>query len=204
MSRKVTFEMVNNECKKSNFDLILIGASTGGPEALVSILSDLPASFKCPIIIIQHMPANMLSYFIKQLNRDAKLEFFKARNGEYLEAGKVLVAPGNLNLEVCSTGGRLSVNHKECILSKEFCPSVDALFKSAANLVNLKVLGLVLTGIGSDGTLGVKALKKEGAEIWVQEEKNCTAFGMPKAAIETGVVDRILSLNDMRVELGRI
>jgi len=197
----MTLGMVSDECKKNKFDLILIGASTGGVDALISILSSLPASFKCPIIIVQHMPESTLPYFIKQLNRDCKLEFSRASNGESLEAGKVLVAPGNQSLEVSSSGSRLSVHHKECLLSKEFCPSVDTLFKSAANLVNFKTLGLVLTGIGNDGALGVKELKKMGAEIWAQEEKDCAAFGMPKAAIGTGDVDRVLPLNDMRLEL---
>jgi len=200
----MTFKMVNDEYKKSNFELILIGASTGGPEALTSILSGLAASFKCPIIIIQHMPENFISNFVKQLNRDCSLEFFRANKDDTLKAGRVLVAPGNQSIEVLSLDGRLVVSYKECSSGKGFCPSVDTLFQSVSRLVNLKVLGLVLTGIGNDGALGVKELKRKGAEIWAQEEKNCAAFGMPKAAIETGVVDRILSLGDMRFELGRI
>jgi len=196
--------MVNNEYQKSNFDLILIGASTGGSEALTAILSSLPASFKCPIIIIQHMPENFMSNFVKQLNRDCSLEFFRANNGDALKSGRVLVAPGNQSLEVVSLGGALAVSYKDCSSDKGFCPSVDTLFQSVSRLMNLKVLGLVLTGIGNDGMLGVKELKKKGAEIWAQEEENCAAFGMPKAAIETGIVDRILSLDDMRFELGRI
>jgi len=200
----MTFEVVNNECKKSNFDLILIGASTGGPEALISILSGLSASFKCPIIIIQHMPENFISNFVKQLNRGCPLEFFRANNGDTLKPGRALVSPGNQSLEIISLNGRLVVSYKKCSSGKGFCPSVDTLFESVSRLVNLKVLGLVLTGIGNDGMLGVKELKKKGAEIWAQEEENCAAFGMPKAAIETGIVDRILSLDDMRCELERI
>jgi len=200
----MTAEMVRNGYQSNQFDLILIGASTGGPEALTSILSSLSESFKCPIVIIQHMPENFIPSFVKQLNRDCNLECFKAVNGHMLEAGKVLVAPGNQSLEIVSKNKGFAVSYKSCSLNTEFCPSVDTLFQSVDRAMGLKVLGMVLTGIGSDGALGAKNLKESGAEIWVQEEKECVAFGMPKAVIETGIVDRILSLDDMRSGLERL
>lgn len=187
---------------QNNFELVLIGASTGGPQALTSILSGLSTNFKCPIVVAQHMPESFLSNFIKQLNRDCVLSVSKANDGDELKAGQVLIAPGDQSLEVVSKRGKLILSYKQCDSQKGFCPSVDTLFESIEKISRTKVLGLILTGIGNDGALGVESLKKNGATIWAQEEKDCAAFGMPKAAVETGIVDRVLSLDDMRFELG--
>jgi two-component system chemotaxis response regulator CheB len=192
--------MVTKQLKK----LILIGASTGGPQALAQILSELPTDFVHPIIITQHMPTQFIEGFVRQLSRNCVLKVKKALDGEIIESGTIFVSEGDQNLKIKRVDGELNVSYTGCSLDDGFCPSVNSLFNSAKELKNIDVVAVILTGIGNDGAISLTQLKNNGAEIWAQEEENCIAFGMPKAAIKTGQVDRVLSVSDIGRELGSL
>tara|TARA_R110002096_G_scaffold268308_16_gene462107 strand:- start:2727 stop:3308 length:582 start_codon:yes stop_codon:yes gene_type:complete len=182
-------------------DLILIGASTGGPQALLCILSGLPEDYPCPIVITQHMPDSFISNFVKQLDNVCALQVKKADKGELLTAGVVYVSAGDKCLQICLNDNQMITAYEKPINTNDVCPSVNALFNSAASLVDVKILAIILTGIGDDGTAGAIELKKQGAHVWVQEEKSCAVFGMPKSALLSGVVDQKLSLDEMCLKL---
>ncbi|MBQ0724549.1 MAG: chemotaxis protein CheB [Cycloclasticus sp.] len=182
-------------------DLIMIGASTGGPQALQRILSDLPEDYPCPIVITQHMPDNFISNFVKQLDNVCALQVKKADKGELVTAGVVYVSSGDKCLQICLNNKQMMTSYASPINTTDICPSVNALFISGAALSGVNILAIILTGIGDDGTIGAIELKKQGAHIWVQEEEGCAVFGMPKSALLAGVVDEKLSLDEMCLNL---
>ena len=182
-------------------DLILIGASTGGPQALLRILSDLPENYSCPIVITQHMPDNFISNFVKQLNTVCSLQVKKADKGELVTAGVVYVSAGDKCLQICLNNHQMITSYASPVGTRDICPSVNTLFESGASLLGVNILAIVLTGIGDDGTTGAIELKKQGAHIWIQEEEGCAVFGMPKSVLSAGVVDKKLSLDEMCLKL---
>lgn len=182
--------------------ILVIGASTGGPLALTDVLTLLPANFPIPILLVQHMPENFTKAFAERLNKQCKIEVREAVDGDLLKPGLALLAPGGkqLMLDKRNTGS-VRVFHDDDRVN--YKPSLDITFGSAANTYGDKVLGVVLTGMGSDGCNGARLLKEAGSSIWSQDEQSCVIYGMPAAVAKAGLTDRVLSLKDIGVRLAQ-
>lgn len=180
------------------YEIVLIGASTGGPVALQTIIRELPWDFPLPIVIIQHMPRGFTKPFAERLNSIGNLKVKEAANGDTIFPGNVYIAPGGKQLvfkHFIDDSVKLEVKESDNTLY--YHPCVDLSLESANKIFKNKVLALILTGMGTDGKEGVKALKSSGAVIWVQDEKSSVVFGMPAAVLTAGLADRILHLADI-------
>jgi len=176
--------------------LIAIGASTGGTEAIYSILRCLPPSVP-GIVIVQHIPPGFSRMFAERLNNSTQLKVREAQSGEYIENGCVFVAPGDAHLRVKKVGARFKteVFHGEKVSGH--CPSADVLFESVAKECGKNAVGIILTGMGYDGAKGLLAMRRSGARTIGQDEKSCVVYGMPKVAFNIGAVEKQVSLTDI-------
>lgn len=173
--------------------LVVIGASTGGPMALQEVLTQIPAGFRLPILLVQHMPGTFTKAFAERLDRICQISVKEATDGDILQPGHAYLAPGGRQMVLDSrTSTRLRVIDGEERLN--YKPSLDVTFGSAARELGGKVLGIVLTGMGSDGREGARLLKSAGATIWAQDEASCVIYGMPMAVAKAGLVDEVLEL----------
>ena len=173
--------------------VIAIGASAGGTQAIAEILSRLPSRMP-GIAIVQHMPPRFTASFAERLNNQCRLEVREAKNGDQLKSGTVLIAPGGRHMELMRAGGGYAVRVYEDEPVNRHCPSVDVLFDSTARIAGGNALGIILTGMGSDGARGLRAMKTAGAYTIAQDEKSSVVFGMPEQAIRQGAVCEIASL----------
>jgi len=179
-------------------ELLLIGVSTGGPAALAQLLPSLPANLSVPVIIVQHMPAMFTKALAVSLGIKCRLKVCEASNGDMIEAGTIYIAPGGKQMKF----GTSATGQKKLIITEDppenNCrPSVDYLFRSAASNFPGKSCAVILTGMGSDGTLGLRLLKRHGCFVIAQDEPSCVVYGMPRSAVEAGVADVILPLNEI-------
>jgi two-component system chemotaxis response regulator CheB len=184
-------------------ELVVIGTSTGGPVALQAVLGQLPADFLQPLVLIQHMPATFTPAFAQRLNQNCAISVREASDGDPLEPGTALLAPGGRQLEVDQHNGKPMVRVRDSAPEEHYKPSVDVAFNSAARVFSRHVLGIVLTGMGADGREGARALKAAGSAIWAQDEPTCVVYGMPMAVVEAGVADRVLPLTEIGAGLAR-
>lgn len=176
--------------------IIAIGASTGGTEAIYNILKRLPKTVP-GIVIVQHIPAGFSKMFAERLDRATQLYVKEAESSDYVEQGKVLIAPGDRHMKIVKVGDRYKV---QCFTGDKVnghCPSVDILFESVAMEAGKNALGIILTGMGYDGAKGMLSMKRKGAKTLGQDEKSCVVYGMPKSAYEIGAVEKQASLEDM-------
>ncbi len=185
------------------YSLLVIAASTGGPVAIQKIVSGISDQLPIPVLLIQHMPGNFTASFAERLNRDAKIEVREARHGDSLKPGLALLAPGGYQLEIQAGRSGNTVCIRDSQINEHYHPCVDIAFASIAHHVAGQVLAIVLTGMGSDGKNGARALKKKGASIWAQTEESCTVYGMPKAIIDANLADRALGLDEIAREIAR-
>lgn len=176
--------------------LVAIGASTGGTVAIEKVLTRLPRRSP-PIVIAQHMPPLFTRSYAERLNRLSEVEVREAAEGDLLHEGLALVAPGGKHLIVRGAAGRYRVNVKDGPHVSGHRPSVDVLFRSVAIAAGDQALGILLTGMGSDGARGLRELHDAGARTIAQDEASCVVFGMPKVAIELGAVDEVMPLEPM-------
>lgn len=183
--------------------LIAIGTSTGGPAALQNILSELPADFPIPIVVVQHMPAAFTGPFAQRLDTLCRINVKEAKQGDLVSAGTVLIAPGGKQMELDKSAAGLRVKVRDSITREQYKPSVDITFTSAADEVGSGVLAIVLTGMGNDGKLGATELKKRGSLVWAQDEASCVVYGMPLAVVASGLADQVLALSEIGVTLAR-
>jgi two-component system chemotaxis response regulator CheB len=174
--------------------VVAIAASTGGPGALYQVLHDLPADFPVPILIVQHIARGFGQGMVDWLRGATPLRVTTAQPGDVLQAGRVLVSPDDHHLEV-SRDRRVVLRPKRS--EKELCPSADILFEAVAHAFGPGTLGVILTGMGRDGVEGLRVLKAAGGRVLAQDERSCVVFGMPKEAIEAGVADKVVSLEQM-------
>lgn len=182
--------------------LLVIGASTGGPVALAEVLISLPANFPLPIVLVQHMPENFTKAFAERLNKQCNIRVREAVDGDQLQPGLALLAPGGKQLMLDKrNGGSVRVLPDDERVN--YKPSLDITFGSAANIYADKVLGVVLTGMGSDGCNGARLLKESGSALWSQDEASCVIYGMPMAVARAGLTDKVLSLKDIGPRLVR-
>ncbi len=192
------------EAHSGKFKIIVIGASTGGPVAVQSILCALPRDFPVPILVVQHMPASFTGSFARRLDTLSELRIKEAEDGDVLEAGKVYVAPGGRQLVLEDKAGRPLVKIRDSNENEQYKPSVDITYKSVSEIYGRDALAIILTGMGSDGRDGAALLKKSGSAVWAQDEHSCIVFGMPHAVIDAGLADRVLPITEIahRLALG--
>ena len=180
----------------SSEKLIIIGASTGGTEAIKSFLMQMPSD--CPgILITQHMPAGFTQSFANRLNTLCKISVQEAKGGERVLPGHAYIAPGHSHLLLVRSGANYVTQLDDGPPVSRHRPSVDVLFSSAASSAGKNAIGVILTGMGKDGAEGMLKMKKAGAYNYAQDEASCVVFGMPKEAIAAGGVDEVSSLYDM-------
>jgi two-component system chemotaxis response regulator CheB len=180
--------------------IIAIGASTGGTEALKKVLVKMPPNSP-GIIIVQHMPANFTKAFAGRLNDLCQISVKEAEDNDSVIPGTALLAPGNFHMILRRSGARYYVEIKTGPMVHHQRPAVDVLFKSTAQYAGANAIGVILTGMGSDGAEGLLEMKKRGAGTIAQDEKSCIVFGMPKEAIKLGAADKVVSLEMIPSEI---
>ena len=180
--------------KRKAYKLVAIGTSTGGPVALQRVLTQLPANFPAPIVLVQHMPAAFTKAFAERLDKLCRISVKEAEDGDILRPGLALLAPGGKQMMIDGRGavrilpGDERLNYKPC---------VDITFGSAAKSYGDKVLAVVLTGMGADGREGARLLKQGGSNVWAQDEASCVIYGMPMAIVKANLADAVYSLDDI-------
>jgi two-component system chemotaxis response regulator CheB len=190
--------------RKGNYKLVAIGASTGGPVAIQTLLSDLPADFPLPLLLIVHMPASFTPAYAERLNEQCSLKVKEASDGDVLVNSQAYLAPGGKQMVLEQRGGQTVIRIKESRSGQTYKPSVDVSFGSAARLYPKNVLAIVLTGMGADGKQGARSLKEGGATIWSQDEASCVVYGMPQAVEKEGISDRVLPISEIGPSLGKV
>ncbi|MDR1314559.1 MAG: chemotaxis response regulator protein-glutamate methylesterase [Deltaproteobacteria bacterium] len=176
--------------------VVAIGSSTGGTEALKEILTRLPPDTP-GIVVAQHMPPNFTKSFADRMNDICRINVREGAQNDSVLPGTCLIAPGNFHMLLRRSGARYYVEVKTGPMVHHQRPAVDPLFKSVAKYAGANAVGVVLTGMGSDGADGIKIMKEAGAKTLAQDEASCVVFGMPKEAIKTGCVDKVVSLRNM-------
>jgi len=184
--------------------VVVIGVSTGGPTALGAILPELPAGFPLPVLVVQHMPPMFTRLLAERLNASCPLRVEEASQGESVDAGKILIAPGDFHMKVAASGGGVRVCLDQSAPQNSCRPAVDALFASIGEVYGGAVITVVLTGMGQDGLRGVQILKARGAGILAQDEASSIVWGMPGAVVNAGLADRVLPLDQIVPEILRI
>ncbi len=182
---------------RGQFQVVAIASSTGGPVALAQVLTVLPANFPYPVVVVQHMPGTFTPAFAKRLDQQCAVRVREAGDGDALEAGTVLLAPGGRQLTFRQAGGKVQATVTDGDAGLHYKPCADVTFDSLASVYGGKTLALVLTGMGADGREGVRTLKQQGATVWSQDEASSVIYGMPMAVAEAGLTDQVLSLRDI-------
>lgn len=177
--------------------LLVIGTSTGGPQALTRLLSALPAALPCPVAVALHIPAGYTEALARRLDEACALHVFEAGEGSILAPGSVAIARGGSNLRITNDGRILTTHLSEKTAASPYCPSVDMLFESAAEAQGAGVLGVVLTGMGNDGVEGARAIQRAGGRTLTEAEDSCVVYGMPRAVVEAGLSVGEAPLDDM-------
>jgi two-component system, chemotaxis family, protein-glutamate methylesterase/glutaminase len=182
-------------------DVVVIGTSTGGPPALTVIVPRLPASLRSTILVVQHMPAGFTKPLAERLAARSALPVREAVDGEPVAPGQVLIAPAGMHMKLAKRGGRPRVSLDEEPRTALHRPSADVLMASVARHYGPRAMGVILTGMGADGVAGLTAIRAAGGRTLAESEESCVVYGMPKAAIEAGVVDREVSLEEIADEI---
>lgn len=195
-------QLIKRGLKEKEFEYIVaIGTSTGGPRALQSVLPFLPKNINGAIVVVQHMPPKFTKSLADRLNTLSNIEVVEGKEGEILKRGYCYIAPGDFHMKVVHKKNNyiLELSKEEPI--KGLRPAVDILMESVAKLEGLKKIGIVMTGMGSDGSKGIVQIKKSNGYTIAQDEESSVVFGMPKLAIETGHIDKIVPLNNIAHEI---
>ncbi len=182
-------------------DLVAIGSSTGGPPALQQIFSAFKHTYPFAIVVSQHMPAGFTKAFADRLNRTSLFDIKEAEDGDLVLPGSALIAPGGKNMifEVCS--GQVTARIVAPAESDRYIPSVDAMLQSCAGIYQKRVTAVILTGMGNDGSKGVKIIKENGGYVIAESEETAIVYGMPREAVATGVVDSSVPLDRVASEI---
>ena len=180
--------------------VIAIGASTGGTEALKKVLTQFPPTIP-GIVVVQHMPPKFTTTFSERLNQLSKIEVKEAKDGDSVNPGRALIAPGNYHMLLRRSGAKYYVSVKSGPLVNRQRPSVDVLFQSISKYAGANAVGVIMTGMGSDGAKGLLEIRQAGARTIGQNEASCVVFGMPKEAANIGAVEKLVSLNRIPHEI---
>ena len=187
---------------KTTDRVVAIGTSTGGTRALEAILCELPIDSP-GIVVVQHMPERFTAAFARRLDQLCECEVKEAVDGDRVQAGRVLIAPGGRHMQLRLSGARYHVRVSDGPPVNRHRPSVDVLFRSVAAVAGQNALGIIMTGMGNDGALGLRAMRDAGAATIGQDEATCVVYGMPKAALEAGAVEQVLPLAALADEIMR-
>jgi len=181
--------------------VVAIGISTGGPNALSEVIPKLPRNLRVPVVIVQHMPPVFTKALADSLNQKSLLTVSEARSGDRLQPGTVYIAPGGKQMRIEKKAAGEFVQLTDDPPENHCKPAVDYLFRSIAGLFGNRALGVIMTGMGSDGVKGLQAMKQKGAYVLAQDEASCVVFGMPMEAIKAGVTDEVFPLSQIAVEI---
>ena len=185
-------------------ELIAIGISTGGPNALREVFPHIVQDIGVPIVVVQHMPPGFTEEFAKSLDRITSLDVKEAKDGDILKPGRILIAPGDHHIEVEKRSLAAIARISETPQVNGHRPSADVLFASVAKQYGNHALGIIMTGMGRDGAREMGSIYREGGMTVAQDEQSCVVFGMPKVAIEYGVIHHVVSLHDMADTINRL
>jgi two-component system chemotaxis response regulator CheB len=187
--------------QQTTIDMVAIGSSTGGPPALQSIFSSFEHKLPFAVVVAQHMPAGFTKAFADRLNRSSPFDIKEAENGDLVLPGRILIAPGGMNMifEVC--GGQVTVRIVPPTSADRYIPSVDVMLESCAGIYRKRMIAVILTGMGNDGSKGVKSVHEQGGYLIAESEETAVVYGMPREAVATGLVDRIVPLQRVAREI---
>jgi two-component system, chemotaxis family, protein-glutamate methylesterase/glutaminase len=197
-------KIVSFESIASDFEAVVVGVSTGGPEALNKIIPKIPGNFPIGMAIVQHMPPHFTKSLAERLNSISNVNVKEAEHGEVIQPGKVLIAPGGKQMTFINDGPSISTIISDEPLNALYRPSADIMMKSAATSFRGPLLGIIMTGMGKDGVEGLKWIKSKGGYVIAQDEESCIVYGMPQAALEEGVVDSMVSLENISQAFTRL
>ena len=195
--------VVANPEKTVRHEVLAIGASTGGPPALQHILTRLPRAFPVPVVIAQHMPKIFTQSFAQRLDAVSQLNVKEAEEGETLKSGVAYIAPGDRHMALKRKGNTVSIQFNETA-QYIYRPSVDLLMGTTAAAYNRQSFGVILTGMGNDGVVGMKEMKEKGGYIIAQDEETCVVYGMPRAVVMANLADAVLPIDRISEEIMRV
>ncbi len=184
-------------------DVVVIGASTGGPNALTALLESLPKDFPVPVLIVQHLPKNFTKFFAQRLDAASALTVREATDGDRIAPGGVWIAPGDFHLEANSTARGVVLATNDGPLVNSCRPAADVLFRAAARCYGAGTLAVVLTGMGHDGLDGCRLIREVGGQVIVQDEATSVVWGMPGQVTEAGLADAVLPISEIGAEVVR-
>lgn len=179
------------------YDIVLIGISTGGPQALKRLIPQFSADFPIPVAVVLHMPEGYTDMFAKRMNDMSMLKVLESETGMCVEKGTVFIAKAGWHLKFSKSGNQVFCLNDRQPLDTLHRPSVDVLFESAAQLYGSRVLAIVMTGMGSDGLTGARSIHKAGGKILTESEDSCIVYGMPRSIVEAGISDQVVNLDEM-------
>lgn len=185
----------------SAYDLVAIGSSTGGPPALQSIFSSFEQKFPFAIVVAQHMPSGFTKAFAERLNRTSPFDVKEAADGDEVLPGRILITPGGMNMVFEVVGGQVIARIVPPTSSDRYVPSVDVMLESCASIYKNRMMAVILTGMGNDGSKGIRVVHQQGGYVMAESDETSVVFGMPREAIATGVVDRVLPLDRVSREI---
>jgi len=195
---------VREKPREGKFGCIAIGSSTGGPSALQEILSSLPGDLPVAIVISQHMPAGFTRAFAERLDKYSEWHIKEAEEDELIEHGKALIAPGGYHMEIVNQNGRKRVRLIKKKSGDKYVPSVNNLFKSAADMFGSRLLAVVLTGMGNDGAEGAMEIKNRGGVVLAESPETAIVYGMPREVAECGAADDLVALDMMAKKIAKV
>lgn len=181
----------------ADFEAVILGISTGGPQALLKVVPRIPRNFPIGVAIVQHMPPRFTRTLAERLDSISNITVKEAEHGDAVEPGKVLIAPGGRQMKFCKSGAAIVAEISDEPVDVLYRPSADVTMKSAAATFQGPLLGIIMTGMGKDGLKGLKMIKSKGGYIIAQNEESCIVYGMPRAAVDEGIVDSVQSLEDI-------
>jgi two-component system chemotaxis response regulator CheB len=187
--------------RQTTIDMVAIGSSTGGPPALQSIFSSFEHKFPFAVVVSQHMPSGFTKAFADRLNRSSPFDIKEAEDGDLVLPGRILIAPGGMNLvfEVC--GGQVTARIVPPSPADRYIPSVDVMLESCAGIYRRRMIAVILTGMGNDGSKGVRTVHEQGGYLIAESDESAVVYGMPREAVATGLVDRVVPLHRVAREI---
>lgn len=195
---------VETQIKKKNFKAIALGISTGGPLSLQKVIPNISSSLKLPIFIVQHMPPKFTKSLAERLNSLSGITVKEAENGEKIQGGIAYIAPGGQHMKVISKLDGKFIKVDNIPEDSLYKPSVDIMLDSVIEVYRGDILGIIMTGMGKDGLIGIKRLKGLGGSTIAQDEESCVVYGMPKAIVDNGFADAVLPLGKIASEINRV
>lgn len=187
--------------QQTTIDMVAIGSSTGGPPALQNIFSSFEHKFPFAVVVSQHMPAGFTRAFAERLNRSSPFDIKEAEDGDLVVPGRILIAPGGNNLIVEVCGGQATARIVPPTSADRYVPSVDVMLESCAGIYRNRMIAVILTGMGNDGSKGVRSVHEQGGYLIAESDESAVVYGMPREAVATGLVDRVVPLHRVAREI---